>query len=214
MEYFDRLIGKQIRKPSGILGYVLGYVMTFNLRALTDWTLEQLRIQDNDHVLDIGCGCGMAVRMISNIVTQGDVAGIDYSPVMLQQAARRNKLAIQKWKTTICHSNVCMLPFDDASFDKVCSIETFYFWPDPPRNLQEVKQVMKPGGTAAFSMEISKEGTNCSEISDNAKRLRIQIYSGEEMKSLLSDAGFINVSYKAIPKREKGWLCVVVSTQG
>jgi len=212
MEYLDRLIGKQIRKPSGILGNIFGYLMAVDHKAITNWTLDQLRIQENDHVLDIGCGCGMAVKMISAI-TEGDVVGIDYSPVMLRQAARRNRLAIKKNKTRICHGNVCTLPFPDESFNKVCSIETFYFWPDPPKNLQEVKRVMKPGGTAVFSMDTSKEGKNYSVILETAKKLGIQIYSGEEMKSLLSAAGFINVSYEAIPERGKGWLCVVGSTQ-
>ena len=212
MEYFDRLIGKQIRKPCGILGSLFGYLMAVDHKAVTEWTLNQLRIQENDHVLDIGCGCGMAVKMIGDIVTQGDVVGIDYSPVMLRQAARRNRLAIKKSKTRICHGNVSMLPFLDESFNKVCSIETFYFWPDPPKNLQEVKRVMKPGGTIAISMDISKEGENDSEILNKAKRLGIQIYSGVEMKSLLLSAGFVNVTYEAIPVRGKGWLCAIGNT--
>jgi len=212
MEYFDRLIGKQLRQPSGILGNIFGYLMAVDHKAITEWTLGQLGVQENDHVLDVGCGCGMAVRMIGAI-TEGDVVGVDHSPVMLRQAARRNRLAINKGKIRICRGNVCMLPFPDASFDKVCAIETFCFWPDPPGNLQEVKRVMKPGGTAALSMDTSKEGGRYSAVLETAKTLGIQVYSGEEMKSLLSAAGFVNVSYEAMPERGKGWLCVVGSTQ-
>ena len=211
MKFLDRHIGKQIRKPTGVIGSLFGHIMASDHKALTDWTLEQLRIQDNDHVLDLGYGSGMAIKMMNNIVNQGYIVGIDYSPVMLRQAAKRNKLAIQKGKTEIYPGEVSALPFADASFDKACAIETFYFWPNPPENLQEVKRILKPGGIAAFTMEISKEGTNRSVISDNARRLGFPIYSGEEMKSLLSAAGFINVSYNTIPERGNGWLYIAGS---
>jgi len=213
MQFLDHHIGKQIRKPSGILGRILGYIMAADHKVLTQWTLEQLQIEENDSVLDIGCGSGMAIEMINTISTKGYVVGIDYSPVMVKQAIKKNKLAIKDGKTTILQGNVSELPFADASFDKICAIETFYFWPDPPKSLQEVKRVMKPGGTAAFAMEISKEGTNSSAILDNAQRLGFPIYSGQEMESLLVTAGFINVSYKVIPEREKGWLCAVGSVE-
>jgi ubiquinone/menaquinone biosynthesis C-methylase UbiE len=145
------------------------------------------------------------------IVTNGYIVGIDYSHVMLRQAAKRNRLVISKGKTKLCYGTVSTLPFTDASFDKVCAIESFYFWPNPHRDLQEVKRVLKPGGSVAISMEISKEGTNRISIEDNARRIGIPIYSGEEMKALLSEAGFINVSFKVIPEREKGWLCAIGS---
>jgi ubiquinone/menaquinone biosynthesis C-methylase UbiE len=187
--------------------------MAADHKALTQWTLEELHLGDNDSVLDIGCGSGMAIEMINTIVTQGHVVGIDYSPVMIKQAIKRNKLAIEQGKTEIYEGNVSALPFDDASFDKICAIETFYFWPDPPKNLQEVKRVIRPGGIAAFAMEISKEGINKSAILDNAQRLKFPIYSGQEMKSLLSTAGFVDISYKVIPDREKGWFCAVGSVE-
>jgi ubiquinone/menaquinone biosynthesis C-methylase UbiE len=211
MQFLDRLIGQQIRKPSGFFGCLLGHLMAADHKELTGWTLDQLQIKDNNSVLDIGCGSGVGIEKLNMIVTNGYIVGIDYSHVMLRQAAKRNRLVISKGKTKLCYGNVSKLPFTDASFDKVCAIESFYFWPNPSKDLQEVKRVLKPGGSIAVSMEISKEGTNRMSIEDNARRLGIPIYSGEEMKALLSEAGFINVSYKAIPEREKGWLCAVGS---
>ena len=182
-------------------------------KELTDWTLDELQIKNNDYVLDIGCGSGLAIEQLNMIATDGYIVGIDYSHTMLRQAAKRNRLAISKGKTKLCYGNVSKLSFADASFDKACAIETFYFWPNPSDNLQEVRRVLRPGGSVAISMEISKEGTNRMSIEDNARRIGIPIYSGEEMKSLLFAAGFIHVSYKAIPEREKGWLCAVGSVQ-
>jgi hypothetical protein len=44
---------------------------------------------------------------------------------------------------------------------------------------------------------------NKVSIEDNAQRLGIPIYTGEEIKALLSAADFIHVSFKAIQEREK-----------
>jgi len=213
MRFLDRIIGRQIRRPSGILGGLLGHIMASNHKALTTWTLDQLQIQDSDHVLDVGCGSGLGLQMINDIVTNGRIVGVDYSPIMLRQAERRNRQGIDQGRMTIRHGSVSALPFADASFDKVCAIETFYFWPNPQEDLREIKRVLKPAGTAAFAMEISKEGTDGAVILDNAQRLGFPIYSGEEMKSLLLAAGFVDVGYKSIPEREKGWLCVVGSVR-
>jgi ubiquinone/menaquinone biosynthesis C-methylase UbiE len=183
--------------------------MASDHRELTDWTIDQLLLQSRDHVLDIGCGSGVAIEKASAIVTQGHVEGIDYSPTMLRQAEARNKHAIESGHVKIRRGEVSALPFADRSFDKACAIETFYFWPNPPEDLREVQRVLKPGGIAAFAMDISKEGTNRSAISDSARRLGFPIYSGEEMCSLLLQASFTDVRYEVLPQRGKGWLCAV-----
>ena len=65
-----------------------------------------------------------------------------------------------------------------------------------------------------FDMAVLSVGMEPSASGlETAKKLGIQIYSGEEMKSFLSAAGFINVSYETLPEHGKGWLCVVGSTQ-
>jgi hypothetical protein len=49
-----RLMGAQVRKPSGLLGRLLGHIMARGHRPLTDWTLSLMDIQPTDRVLDIG----------------------------------------------------------------------------------------------------------------------------------------------------------------
>ena len=210
MKFIDKQIGKQIRKPSGFLGSILGYIMAADHKDLTEWTLDQLKIKNKNYILDIGCGSGLAIKMIRNIVDRDSyIVGIDYSSLMLKQTAKRNKQAKKNGKIGLCHSDVSTLPFADASFDRVCAIETFYFWKEPSNSLGEVRRVLKSGGSAAFAMEISKEGIEQASIIDNAKRLGFPVYSGDEMKTLLLNAGFVNVRCHKIPEREKGWLCAV-----
>jgi len=98
----------------------------------------------------------------------GVVAGVDYLENMVQHARKRNANTIRAGRVEIRHGNVSALLYDDGSFDKVIAVETFYFWPDPVPNLQEVRRVVRsaeapdkirtgsaqgePGGLVALAM--------------------------------------------------------------
>lgn len=207
MKLLDQLIGRQIRKPLGLSGRVLGHLMANEHKHLVNWMLESLNIQPSDYVLDVGCGGGMALKTIARTASNGFTAGIDYSLAMTKQAVRRNSTAIKSGNMSIVQGNAMAIPFNDACFNTVCGVETFYFWPDPLSGLREIWRVLKPGGSVALVMDISKETSDASVTEGIGARLGFQVYSGEEMKSLLSEAGFIDVSFKAIPERGKGWLC-------
>ena len=42
-----------------------------------EWTISLLNIQRSDNVLEIGFGPGIAIELVSNIVQDGHVVGID-----------------------------------------------------------------------------------------------------------------------------------------
>jgi trans-aconitate methyltransferase len=48
--------------------------------------IDKLKLQGNEHVLDIGCGDGKVTAEIAAIVTDGSVTGIDNSPEMISLA--------------------------------------------------------------------------------------------------------------------------------
>ena len=54
------------------------------------WTIELLDLKEDEHVLEIGFGPGVAIQMASQRVPRGVVVGIDHSEVMLRQAMKRN----------------------------------------------------------------------------------------------------------------------------
>ena len=47
----------------------------------------------------------------------------------------------------LVEASVEKLPFADNAFDKIITVESFYFWPDPAENLKEVYRVLKEQGT-------------------------------------------------------------------
>jgi ubiquinone/menaquinone biosynthesis C-methylase UbiE len=151
------MLVRQFGRPSGWFGRLIGYTMSVEHRPVTEWTLDMMDIQPADHILDIGCGSGMAIGLLAEAAPAGFVAGVDLSETMVKQAIKRNAAAIKAGRVAIRAGDVSRLPYSDQSLDKICGVETFYFWPDPVACLQEVKRVLKPGGRVGLSMEFTKE---------------------------------------------------------
>jgi ubiquinone/menaquinone biosynthesis C-methylase UbiE len=213
-----KLLEDNFRRPAGWFGRLLGHVMALQHKSLTRWTIGLMEVQPSDRVLDIGCGGGMAVKLLARAAAEGFVAGVDYSRDMVGQATRRNAKSVKAGRAYIVHGNAMALPYADESFDKVCGVETFYFWPDPQRGLHEAYRVLKSGGQLTITLEMSKEGANqTSRIRrfftrryvERAARIGQRICSGHELVAMLKQAGFRHAYYVSEPDRSLGWLCAM-----
>lgn len=204
-----KFMGAQFRRPSGLIGRLVGFSMGRGHKRIYDWTLGLIDIQPADHLLDIGCGNGMAIKLIAERVVEGFAAGIDHSETMVQQSLKLNRANVRAGRVEIISSNVSALPYEDESFDKVCAIESFYFWPDPVANLEEVLRVLKPGGLTFIAMEMSKEMANPQKGALFAAKLNFPIYSGAEIEELLTKAGFSQARFECDREDKRGRLCAL-----
>lgn len=89
-------------------------------------------------LLDVGCGTGHQLALWGG---RGyEVAGVDGSAEMLAHAQLNNPGA------ELHEADAQQLPFADASFDRVTSIEVLRYLPDPRRSIEEMARVLRPGG--------------------------------------------------------------------
>ncbi len=136
------LMAAQLRRPRGWFGRrVMGPLLNEGNKALLDAVLEAAAPAPGARVLDVGFGGGYTLERLAPIVTPERVAGVELAEAMI--AAVRDRCG----EAFYLHlADGAALPFSDASFDIVLSVNTIYFWPDPARVLAEMSRVLKPGG--------------------------------------------------------------------
>lgn len=106
--------------------------------------VDLLELVGDERVVEIGCGPGVAVRLMAQRLPRGQVFGIDPSGVMLRQAAKRNRAAIARGEVHLRVGSVSQLEWEDAFFDAALSLNNVALW-DPLRAcLREVRRVLKP----------------------------------------------------------------------
>jgi SAM-dependent methyltransferase len=112
-----------------------------------DHSLELLRLQPGNAVLDIGCGPGiLAVRAVEQVVPGGSVTGVDVSEGMLEVA--REKAAAQGVGDAVSFQLGDMhgLPFPDGHFDAVVCSYAMFFARSVTAVGRELWRVLAPGG--------------------------------------------------------------------
>ena len=65
---------------------------------------------------------------------------------MLRMAPRFNKKYIEESRMDLRLTDGRHLPYDDSRFDKVYTVHTLYFWPEPSSYVRELVRLLKPDG--------------------------------------------------------------------
>ena len=95
-------------------------------------------------ILDLGCGNGISSRLLNQ--ADFDVVGTDISALFLEEA--------QEWENPKLRYQVCdvlELPFENNSFDMICSNELIEHLPDVETALTEMIRVVRKGGKVVLS---------------------------------------------------------------
>lgn len=200
------LMGKvfgNTRKPEGFLGKMMVNGMNGNSHAaLAEWGFGFIRISRNDAALDCGCGGGANVK---RLLAKCDKAyGIDYSDVSVAKSKEVNAEAIKNNRCEIHQCDVRSLPFESGSFNVVTAFETVYFWKEIDKAFEEIYRVLRNGGTFA----VTNESTGTDETSVRFSKIidGMNLYTGEDIKTLLEKAGFTDIEIHT--HDSKPWLNV------
>ena len=97
-------------------------------------------------LLEVPVGTGVLSMPVYRSLPDADITCLDYSPDMMAAAqARAERMGIGNAR--FVQGDVGALPFDDASFDVVLSLNGFHAFPDKEAAWRETFRVLKPGGT-------------------------------------------------------------------
>ena len=191
-------------KPKGLWGKLMISTMNVEHTELSWWGLSFLPAREYNTGLDIGCGGGMNIIRLADICL-GKVHGIDVSPLSVKEATKRCKKLIKKDRVEVGLGNVSALPYPSESMDIVTAFETVYFWDKIEKCFAEVYRVLKDEGVFLITNELKAEKDDPDKYEKLESILQMNIYTEEELKSALQNAGFVDVKAEV---KGKDWICV------
>jgi ubiquinone/menaquinone biosynthesis C-methylase UbiE len=164
---------------------------------ITEQTLALMDLQPSDRVLDLGCGTGWASRRMARIAISGEVVGLDVADEMLRRAEQASTGITNVrylWGSAEC------IPVPDNHFDKVLSVESFYYYADQGKALDELRRVLAPGGSIFILINLYEDNAYTLRWATELK-VPVQVLSEAEYVALLQQHGFREVRASRIPDR-------------
>lgn len=177
-----------------------GLKMEHHHLDITGKTLRLMDLRPGERVLDLGCGSGWATRLLARLVADGpegfgQVVGVDVSDEMIRQAR-----AVSKDFENILYvwGSADKIPWEENFFDKVLSVESFYYYPDQDRALAELFRVMAPRGRMFILINLYKDNQYSLQWVDKLK-VPVQVRSEAEYVEMVKKNAFENVEARRIP---------------
>lgn len=183
---------------------MLSNVGDVGLRRRVKTIIRYLDIQDDDVVLDCGCGEGFLTKIISELY-DCEIYGLDIDEDLLE-AARQN--IGDKNNVVFQHGDIINLPFRNETFDKIILMEVLEHIPDDAGALRELHRVLRKGGILAITvpnhnypflwdpLNKIREGLGLGHFSKDKGFLggiwamHLRLYHPNEIKEVIERAGF------------------------
>ena len=167
---------------------------------ITQKTLRLMDLRPGERVLDLGCGSGWATRLLARVVGDGpqglgQVVGVDISDEMVRQAQAASK---EFENVTFVVGSAAQIPWEEDFFDKVLSVESFYYYPDQDRALSELFRVMAPSGRLFILINLYKDNPYSLQWVPKLK-VPVHVLSAAEYVDLLRAHAFEKIEYRQIP---------------
>lgn len=130
-----------VLKEYGRLAQIYDQRWSSYIAASLEQTLIRLELRSGESILDVGCGTGALLSMLSASASGVNLSGVDPVSEMLDIA--RQKLGSAAVLKQGFAEN---LPFTSQKFDLVISTNAFHYFRNPVRALEEMGRVLSEGG--------------------------------------------------------------------
>jgi len=167
--------------------------------SITEQTLAIMNLKPGERVLDLGCGTGWSSRMIAKAVANGNklgqVVGLDVADEMIRRA---------RASSTDCENAMFILgsaleiPWEENFFDKVLSVESFYYYADQDRALAELFRVLAPKGELYILINLYRDNHYSLRWVEELK-IPVQVRTEQEYVEMLKRHTFEDVRAVRVP---------------
>lgn len=179
---------------SGASGLFAAVMFLFGRSAAAQLAIDLAGLTVGDHLVDIGCGPGVAVHRAR--AAGAEVIGVDPAPVMLRVARLRWRRDPKvRWQLGTAES----LPVPDGWAQVIWSLSTVHHWADVDRSLAEARRVLAPGGRLVV-VERRIHDTNAAGVASHG-------WTAEQAESFAASCrrhGFTSVDVRHHSERGNG----------
>jgi cyclopropane fatty-acyl-phospholipid synthase-like methyltransferase len=153
-------------------------------------------VAPGDHVLEIGCGRGVAASLVCDRLTNGSLVAIDRSVPMVRLAERRNLDSVQAGKAVFLATPLNSADLNGKRFDKIFAVNVNLFWVrSSVQELELVRRSLKRDGAMYLFYEPPQA----------ARAIAI----AERVTGFLTEQGFAATTLAMTTKRASAVVCVL-----
>ncbi len=168
---------------------------------VTEKTMLMMELKPGERVLDLSCGSGWATRLLARRVAQGErpgqVVGVDISAEMISLARESSR---GFGNIEYVEASAEFIPLQANRFDKILSVEAFYYYPDQDRALEEMYRVLAPGGRLFILINIYRDSPSWKYWTTHLP-VDAHFRSASEYVQMLQAHGFAGASAMQIPNK-------------
>ena len=187
---FSKFIAGQLRKPNGLFGkYILTYALNKSNKLMNERVLHLLQVEDNDRILEIGFGGGYLLEKICQSAISEKVTGVDFSNDIVDAGKNRLAQYIKSGELDLVCADVNQLTFKANSFNKICTVNTIYFWSNVTRILKELIITLDSKGLIFICFSTEEAMEDFHKVTQHG----FNVFTVEQVKQFMDAAGFINI---------------------
>ena len=165
--------------------------------------IDFVGVADGEKILDVGCGTGSLTFALAGAADLDEIAAIDYSPVFVEEAIRRNTDP----RIKVRQADACALPFESRTFDRALALLVLHFVPEAGKAVAEMRRVVRPGGVVAAAVWDHLGGMpgmrmmidTVAALSEGGRQLRARycfqpMMQPGELKRTFVDQGLVDIT--------------------
>ena len=132
--------------------------------------VDELDLRPEHHVLEVGCGHGVAATLVLDRLASGVYVGVDRSPAMVQASERRNDDAVAQGRARFVCAPFLDAALDGRRFDRIFAARVRSMTGD--REMERAHALLAPGGLLVLAFDAPRGVDVEPAVEDAASRLR------------------------------------------
>jgi len=178
-------LASQLSHPKGDKGIEIADMMNATNIGMTLHAIESLELSGHETVLELGHGNAAHVRHLLDPHPGVHYDGLELSELMHAEAKRINHHFTEAQQAAFHLYDGRRIPFPDNHFDRLFTVNTLYFWADPPALLAELHRVLKTGGRLCITFAQERFMKTLPFTAYG-----FELYSTDKLEKLLAGSAF------------------------